>query len=286
MAEPEQDVRIPIADDHAMFRDAVRNLLEQEQDLHLMGEAADEVLMGKQSQAFRILLADKQTIFRVGLSSLLSCEPDFEVVGEAADDQEAVKLAGELKPDILLLDLSMPGNSAMEALRRIPVSAERCRTLVLATTEQKAYMVEAFRLGARGVLLKDSATTAVLIQAIRSVMKDMYWIVDRSVGDLVSVLRELAEPGVKVTSLKTYGLTRRELEIVSAIVSGFSNRQIAKRMSISESTIKHHLTNIFDKLGVYNRLELALFVIHHGLVEPAESPATSDERMARMCHDQ
>jgi DNA-binding NarL/FixJ family response regulator len=119
-------------------------------------------------------------------------------------------------------------------------------------------------------VLKESATQ-VLVEAIRSIMKEMYWNVDQGVGTLGAVLRELAEPGVKLTPLKTFGLTPRELEIVSAIVSGHSNRHIAERMSISEATIKHHLTNIFDKLGVYNRLELALFAIHHGLVRRADA---------------
>lgn len=211
-------------------------------------------------------MADKQTIFREGLSNLLSKEPDLEVVAGAADGREALKLASELKPDILLLDSITPIYSAIDVLRRLASHGERIRVLVLATAQERARISGVFRLGARGVVLRESATE-VLIEAIRSVVKGMYWNVDHEAGDLEVVFRELAEPEAKAARPKTFGLTPRELEIVSAVVSGHSNRQIAERISISEGTIKHHLTNIFDKLGVYNRLELALFAIHHGLAQ-------------------
>jgi DNA-binding NarL/FixJ family response regulator len=220
------------------------------------------------TQAIRILVADKQTIFREGLSKLLSKEPDLEVVAVAADGQEALKLAAELKPDILLLDFSMLVHSAKDIMRRLASAARESRVLVLASAEEKDWISEVFRLGARGVVLRESATE-VLINALRSVMNDIYWNVDHRAPHLEVVSRKLAEPGTKAAPPKKFGLTPRELEIVWAVVSGLSNRQIAERMSICEGTIKHHLTNIFDKLGVYNRLELALFAIHHGLAKRA-----------------
>jgi len=216
----------------------------------------------------RILMADKQTIFREGLSNVLSKQPGLEVVAGAADGKEVLKLAADLKPDLLLLDFSLPVYSAIDVIRRL---AGASRVIVLAGAQEKAWICDLFRVGARGVVLRESPT-GVLIKAILSVAKGMYWNLDHGIGEVEVVLREV-ERGQKPTAPKTFGLTARELEIISAVVSGHSNRQIAERMSISEGTIKHHLTNIFDKLGVFNRLELALFAIHHGLGQRTEHSA-------------
>jgi DNA-binding NarL/FixJ family response regulator len=211
----------------------------------------------------RIFLAINQTIFRDGLSDLLAREPDLLVVGGAADGQETIRLAGELRPDIVVLDLSMTVPVAMGILRAL-AGPGKVRILVLADADQKSWIVEAFRFGARGVVLKDSAAS-MLLQAIRGVMRDQFWILDCGVADLETVTRKLAEPGVEVTRLRTFGLSARELQIVSAVLSGASNRRIARTLAISEATVKHHLTSIFDKLGICSRLELALFTIQNGL---------------------
>jgi two-component system, NarL family, nitrate/nitrite response regulator NarL len=176
-----------------------------------------------------------------------------------------LKLVTEVKPDVLLLDSSIPVSPVMDEFRRLGPAANGSRVLILAKTQEPASIGEVFQMGARGVVMREAATE-VLIKAIRCVTKNMYWNVDHGAGDLETVLGELARPAAKAP-LKKFGLTPREIEIVAAIVSGYSNRQIAEKMSISQSTIKHHLTNIFDKLGVYNRLELALFAIHHALAE-------------------
>jgi two-component system nitrate/nitrite response regulator NarL len=218
-----------------------------------------------ETQAIRILLAHKQTILREGLTTVLSKQPDLEVVAGAADGEEALKLVTEIKPDVLLLDSSMPVYSVMDAFRQMGRATDASRVLVLVKTQDPSSISEVFKLGARGVVMREAATK-VLIAAIRCIRDKMYWNVDHGAGNLEIVLEELARPAAK-TPLKRFGLTPREIEIVSAIVAGYSNRQIAEQMSISQSTIKHHLTNIFDKLGVYNRLELALFAIHHALAE-------------------
>ncbi|MCI0403152.1 MAG: response regulator transcription factor [Acidobacteria bacterium] len=213
----------------------------------------------------RILVADDHPIFRDGLRKLLEAEGDFRVIGEASDGEEAVKLAHELKPDVLLLDLAMPRQPGLDALRELAAAATPVRTILLTVAIEKAQLVEALQLGARGVVLKETSTE-LLLKSIRSVVAGQYWVGREAVTDLVRVLRDLIPAAGEEAKKKAFGLTPRELEVVSAIVLGFTNRDIARKFNISEDTVKHHLTNVFDKVGVSNRLELALFAIEHRLV--------------------
>lgn len=220
----------------------------------------------RKSQPVRILLADDHPIFRDGLRRLLESEPDLKVVGEASDGAEAVKMARQLKPDILLLDLAMPRTPGLEALREMssgPVSSS-VRVILLTAAAEKKQIVEALQLGARGVVLKDSATQ-LLLKSIHTVMSGEYWVGRESVSNLVQYLRNLVQSSGEEAKQKKFGLTPRELEIVSAVVAGYSNKEIAEYFKISEDTVKHHLSNIFDKLGVSTRLELALFAVNQAL---------------------
>ncbi len=213
----------------------------------------------------RILVADDHPILREGLRRLLEAEPDFCVVGEAADGADALRLAQALQPDILILDLSMPkGVSGLETLRELGGLATPVRTIVLAAIIENEQIVEALKLGARGVVLKETATE-LLFKAIRKVMAGQYWVGMESVADLVESLRRLVAPSGAALQ-KPFGLSARELEIVAAAVAGHSNREIARKLSLSEETVKHHLTHIFDKLGVSNRVELVLFAVRQRLV--------------------
>jgi DNA-binding NarL/FixJ family response regulator len=198
---------------------------------------------------------------------LLQAEPGFEVVGEASDGDVLVDLARKTRPDILLLDLSMPRQDGMEVLRELSLSKIPVRTLLLTASIEKAQIVQALKLGAYGVILKE-ATTQRLFDSIQCVMAGQYWIGRESVSDLVRALRSVA-PSENGARGKDYGLTTRELEIVTLVVAGYSNPDIAQRCSISEQTVKHHISNIFDKLGVSNRLELALFAVNHRLTAVA-----------------
>ncbi len=221
--------------------------------------------MTKTEPSVRILLADDHAIFRAGLSALLSGQPEFEIVGEASDGEEALKLVEKLKPDILLLDLAMPKKGGMEVLEALSESGNGVRTIVLSAEAEGKDVSRAFELGARGLVLKDSAATT-LFKSVHTVMAGQYWVGRKAVSTLIQTLKQYGE-SVKNDKPKNYGLTPREMEIIRAVVSGYPNKEIAQKFKISEQTVKHHVTNIFDKLGVYNRHELTLFAFHHGIVK-------------------
>lgn len=215
----------------------------------------------------RILIADDHPIFRDGLRRLLESRPGFEVVGEVGDGREAVDLVATLAPDILLLDMVMPRVTGIAVLRELSLSNMPTRVILLTALIEKADTVTALQLGARGVVLKESATE-VLFKSISAVLDGHYWVGREAVDDLIQTLRDMTAGGQSESRKTNFGITRRELEIIGAIVAGQTNKDIAKRFSISEDTVKHHLTSIFDKTGVSSRLELGMFAVHHKLVNP------------------
>ena len=213
------------------------------------------------TRIIRIVVADDHLIFREGLVKLLESRPGFRVVGAANDGDEALPLVQSLQPDILLLDLTMPRMSGLVALRELKDMQVPVRIVILTATAERTDIVTAVQLGAHGVMMKESASE-VLYKCIHAVMNGQYWLGRKPVADLVTTLRQIsaADPA---PSRKHFGLTPREREIIGVILDGCSNAEIAAKFSISEKTVKHHLTNIFDKVGVGNRLELALFALHH-----------------------
>lgn len=217
-----------------------------------------------QPQSLRILIADDHPIFRDGLRRLLESEPGFKVIAEACDGVQAVEFAHKLKPEILLLDLAMPRRHGLEALRELSLNASPMRVILLTAAAEREQIVEALQLGARGVVLKDCGTE-ILLKSIRAVLNGEYWVGREPVSNLVQYLRSLMDSANKITRDKRFGLTPRELEVVSAVVAGFANKEIAEYFKISEDTVKHHLSNIFDKVGVSTRLELALFAVNQSL---------------------
>jgi two-component system, NarL family, nitrate/nitrite response regulator NarL len=214
-------------------------------------------------QRIRVLLADDHAVFRQGLRRLLETERDFLVVGEASTGQEAITMVSQLRPDILVLDLSMPGLPGLDVLAAIAGGDVPVKAVVLTAEIGREQVVRALQLGARGVLLKSSGAD-LIFKGLRTIMAGQHWVDRQTVTDLVELVRELSGSPRQSPSNK-FGLTPRQLEIVSAVVAGLANRDIARKLSISEDTVKHHLTQIFSKTGVSNRLELALFAMHHQL---------------------
>lgn len=216
------------------------------------------------TMAIRVLVADQHPVIRIGVDNLLQPEIGIEVVGEAGDRYEAIAKTLELHPDILLLALNLPNLPGLGAMTDVLSNSPRTRTILLTNVISKMEITKALELGARGIVVKDSLM-GTLTSAIRAVSAGHCWIGDRRVPSLADVLKNLTQ-SEPIIEKKTHGLTPRELEVVSCIVKGSSNRDIAQEFQLSEETVKRHLSNIFEKTGVSTRLELALFAIEHQLV--------------------
>jgi two-component system nitrate/nitrite response regulator NarL len=218
----------------------------------------------KERKKIRIVIADDHPIFRDGLKKLLSLEADFQVIGEAQTGQQTVELVETLHPDVLLLDLKMPGMDGIAALQRLQDKIKDTRVILLTASDQEQEVVQAVRLGTAGVVRKQH-TTDLLIKSIRKVAAGEIWMD----GQLTAaVMREFTEPAPPAQERPKSLLSVREREIVGLVCQGFRNKEIAEKMFISEQTVKNHLHNIFDKLGVSDRLELALYAIHKKMNEP------------------
>jgi DNA-binding NarL/FixJ family response regulator len=218
---------------------------------------------GKTNSNIRVVIADDHAIFREGLRKLLEGAGDIAVVGEAGDGDEAVRLLNKLNPDVLLLDLRMPNKDGLGVLEEMNGHTEKTRVILVTEGENEHDVVRAMRLGARGVVWKQSAS-ALLLKSIRKVHAGEIWLDNRMTAELIDAFKKSSDSGVRREKPL---LSPREREIVQLVAQGFRNREIAEKLFISEQTVKNHLHNIFDKLGVSDRLELALYAIHHRLTE-------------------
>jgi DNA-binding NarL/FixJ family response regulator len=225
-----------------------------------------------------IVIADDHPIFRDGLRRLLEAEPGFVVAGEASNPAQAVAAVRQLVPDVLLLDLNMPGGGGLAALRDIGTQAlatGKTRVILLTAAIERHEQLAAVSLGVRGIIMKESATS-LLIACLRAVVAGDAWLGTERVSDLPGAVQRRAGPR---SPLPSATLTPRELDIVAALVDGASNREIAQRFDISLQTVKNHLSTVFEKLGVSTRLELALHVLQHNLLaarKPGAGP-TADQ---------
>jgi two-component system nitrate/nitrite response regulator NarL len=219
--------------------------------------------MNKAKQAIRVVIADDHAIFREGVCRLVERAGDIAVVGEAANGAEAVRLVTKLKPDILLLDLRMPDKDGLSVLEEVNFDSIPTRVIVVTAAEEDRDIVRAMRLGARGVLLKQSASE-LLIKSIYKVNAGEIWLDNKMTNEVVEAFKKSSTFGPRRDKPL---LSEREREIVQLVAQGYRNREIGEKLFISEQTVKNHLHNIFDKLGVSDRLELALYAIHHRLID-------------------
>jgi len=219
--------------------------------------------MAQAKQTIRVLMADDHVIFRTGLRKLLETEDDIKIVGEASNGNECLDMLTKLKPDILLLDLRMPNKGGLEVLEEVNLDSLTTRVIVLTAGEDDRDAVRAMRLGARGFVLKQSASD-LLVNSIHRIHDGEIWVDNRATAE---VMRHFAKDSNGSLRGEKPLLSDREKQVVQLVVQGYRNREIGQELFISDQTVKNHLRNIFDKLGVSDRLELALYAIHHRLIE-------------------
>jgi DNA-binding NarL/FixJ family response regulator len=209
----------------------------------------------------RVLIADDQTLFRSGLARLLDGDDRVSVVGEAADGLEAVKLAASLKPDVVLMDIKMPNLDGIEATRRIVSESPKSKVLMLTTFDADNHVIQALKAGASGYVLKDSEASAI-VSSILAVVAG-----ERVMASAVA--NRVLEMLTGATSPKEFydGLTAREVEILKMLATGMANKQIAYKLGISEKTVRNHVSNMYEKLNIYDRAQAVLYAVRKGLVE-------------------
>ncbi len=213
------------------------------------------------AKAARVLIVDDQTLFRTGLTSLLSEDERVDVVGQALDGADAVKQAVKLKPDVVLMDIKMPNVDGIEATRQIVEAIPGTKVLILTTFETDSQVIQALKAGASGYVLKDSSAAAI-VSSIVAVMSG-----ERVMASAVA--NRVLEMLTGATTPKEFydGLTNREIEILKLLANGMANKQIAYRLKISEKTVRNHVSNTYEKLGIYDRSQAVLYAVKKGLVE-------------------
>ena len=213
-----------------------------------------------QGKRIRIIVADDHTIFRDSLCKMLALESDFEIVAQAANGREVVDLVAAQDPDIVLLDLRMPDLDGLGALRQLRSRKSNAKVIVLTAVDDEDMYVRAIRYGASGVVVKQTASD-LLIKSIRKVHDGEIWLDSKTTAAVIRAFT--AARKAPLAGRHPLPLSNREREISGLVVQGFLNKEIAEQLFISDQTVKNHLHNIFEKLGVSNRLELALHIVQH-----------------------
>lgn len=212
-----------------------------------------------------ILVVDDQSLFREGLRTLLSVQPGFEVTGEAANGEEALRLAVQLKPDVILMDLRMPVMDGVTATLRLRDSMPQCKVIVLTTFDDDEYVYDGLRAGAVGYLLKD-VSSEKLFEAIRAASRGEYFLLPSITAKVMAEFSRLSRIAPSPMDQLEEPLSPREMEILRLVATGASNREIAENLVIAEGTVKNHLTNILGKLSVKDRMQAVLKAREYGLI--------------------
>jgi len=210
----------------------------------------------------KVLIADDHSMVRQGLKQILELEKDIEIIGQASNGEEAVKRARELKPDIILMDINMPGTNGIDAIIELKKESKDYKIIVLTLHQEREYLFKTLQIGAEGYVLKD-AEISCLIEAIRSVYNGQAYIQPNMTGELIREFNRITIHEKK----KNAGdkLTSREIEVLKLIAEGLLNKEIAARLYISEKTVKNHVSNIFKKLNVYDRTQAAIYAIKNNI---------------------
>jgi len=213
----------------------------------------------------RILIVDDHTLFRSGIKLVLQRHDEFEVVGEAGDGLEGIKRAKQLKPDIVLLDLHMPGTSGLEALRVLVDDVPEAQVVMLTVSEDAEDLLETLRTGARGYLLKN-IDTEFLLESIRRAARGESVMSPQIAHKLADSLRSSPKDNAVIADVSPGKLSPREREIIVMLAHGASNKEIARVLNLSESTIKIHVQGILRKLNIAKRVQAAVYAVAHGLI--------------------
>jgi DNA-binding NarL/FixJ family response regulator len=219
------------------------------------------------TKSIRVLLIDDHVVMRMGLRMLIENQPGLKVVGEATDRGGAILSAAREQPDIILLDLDLGDENGLDLLPELRAAAKGARVIVLTGIRNPAEHQQAVRLGATGMVLKEQAVDT-LVKAIECVHAGETWLDPALVANVLAERSRARGEDAASDAPRIAALTEREREVIALIGEGLKNRQIGERLSISETTVVHHLTSIFAKLGVANRLELVTYAYRHGLAKP------------------
>jgi two-component system response regulator NreC len=211
----------------------------------------------------RILLADDHTILRAGLKMMLNAQPDMEVIGEAQDGRQAIEETQKLRPDIVLMDITMPDFNGIEATRQIKRLVSDVKILMLTMHEHDEYVFQALQAGASGYMLKEAADTE-LITALHVITSGQFYLSPTAQSVVVGDYLQKVRTGEERDSYSS--LTEREREILKLVAEGFTNNQIAERLVISPKTVDTHRTHIMDKLNMHSRAELIKYAMRRGLL--------------------
>ncbi|MGE5648414.1 MAG: response regulator [Acidobacteriota bacterium] len=212
----------------------------------------------------RVLLADDHTLFRQGIRNLLSTEPDMQVVGEVSNAGDAMQKASELRPDVILMDIGMPGFSSFEATRNIKKAVPDTKVLFLTMYDDEDYLVEGMEVGGNGYVLKD-CPAAQLLSAIRDVERGGSYLSPRMLSQLVDDFRSRYKSSTRVPRFAT--LTAREKEVLKMLAEGQSVKEIASALNLSVKTVEAHKFNLMRKLGIHNKAQLVQYAIQKKIIQ-------------------
>jgi DNA-binding NarL/FixJ family response regulator len=222
----------------------------------------------------RVILADDHTLFRRGLAKLLADDPRIKIVGEAADGQECMRLAEELLPDVAIVDLRLPKMSGIEVAREMLAKVPKTKVLIVTGVDADNQVGDALAVGVSGYLLKESepeAVSAAVTAAVNDLFSITFAVARRTFG-------AMASQSVRRDSFD--GVSARELEILKLMASGLANKQVARQLGLSEKTVRNHIANIYEKLGIHDRSQALLYAVRKGLIDPTQAPPEPDQTRA------